>query len=124
MTKSICVSLMSLTLLFNSGCFAGGNSLSSKTRGPEFTASLSKRDSGATSRGSTFVSIVADGVPDDSTHGVIVFSVSRNQDVQERWLDAHHLEVTCSLCKWEDITLETLLVSKVVIVYGANLSMH
>jgi hypothetical protein len=88
----------------------------------ENTATLSQRNSGAMSRGSTLVSLLAKGVPDNDTHGVVVLATAWNQPVDMRWIDPKHLELTCPTCDANDVTFEAVKAGDVVISYGNNLS--
>ena len=70
----IVVMLLSISML---GCLpVSSNVVVGHVESAEYTATLSKRNSGAMSKGSTLVSVRAKGVPDDSTHGLIVLGVT------------------------------------------------
>jgi hypothetical protein len=76
------------------------------------------------SRGSTLVSLLAKGVPDNDTHGGIVFSTAWKSPVEMRWVEPRHLELTCSTCAVKDITFEAVKAGDVLISYGDNLRMQ
>jgi hypothetical protein len=73
------------------------------------------------SRGSTLVSLRAKGVPDNDTHGEIVFGTTWNQAIDMKWIDPKHLELTCSSCMAKDLTFEVVKAGDVLISYDNNL---
>jgi hypothetical protein len=87
----------------------------------DYTATLSKRNSGAMSRGSTLVSVRGKAVPDNDTHGVIVFGASYGAVVDMKWIDPKHLELSCSSCTVKDVNFEVVKASDVLISYDNNL---
>ncbi len=111
-----------LLLLIMTGCLpASSNVVSAIVVGPEYTATLSKRDSGAMSKGSTFVSVRANGVPDDSTHGLIVFGVNGNKPVEMKWIGPHNLALSCQPCISQDVNLEVVKSVDITISYSDGL---
>lgn len=86
-----------------------------------YTATLSQRNMGAMSRGSTLVSLRLKGVPDSNTHGEIIFGTIWNQAVDMKWVDPKHLELSCSSCTAKDVTLEVVKAGDVLISYDDNL---
>ncbi len=103
------------------GCQSSSESVLRRVSSSDYTATLSQRNSGAMSRGSTLVSLIAKGVPDNDTHGEIVFSTVWNQAVDMRWIDSKHLELTCSSCEAKDVTFEVVKAGDVFISYDSNL---
>jgi len=90
--------------------------------GPEYTATLSKRNSGAAGPGSTLVSVRLTSVPDNDTHGVIVLGVNGDKPIQLKWPDAHHLSLACESCKSEDVNFEATKTGDVVIEFDPHLA--
>jgi hypothetical protein len=90
--------------------------------GPEYTATLSKRNSGAASRGSTLVSVRLTSVPDNDTHGVIVLGVDGDRHIQMKWKDSHHLSLACETCKAADVNFEATKAGEVIIDFDPHLA--
>jgi hypothetical protein len=86
--------------------------------GPEYTATLSKRNSGAMSRGSTLVSVIANGVPDNATHGVVVLGISGDRSVQMQWRGPRALSLGCQQCASKDVNFQAIRAGNVTISYG------
>ena len=87
----------------------------------DYTATLSKRNSGAMSRGSTLVSVRLTSVPDNDTHGEIVLDVAGDKPVEMMWISPHHLSLSCSSCVPQDVTDETVKAGEIAITYSDNL---
>src|SRR5579883_2760695 len=95
-TPLLTVQFMAILCIATVGCLPpSSNEVSARVVGPEYTATLSKRNSGAMSKGSTLVSIRANGVPDDSTHGVIVLGINGDHPVEMKWIGPHNLSLSC-----------------------------
>jgi hypothetical protein len=104
------------------GCLPeSSNVVVARVAGPENIATLSKRNSGAMSKGSTFVSILANGVPDNSTHGLIVLGVIGDRPVQMKWTDPHNLFLSCLPCTPQDVNFEAVKTGDLTISYGDGL---
>ncbi len=90
----------------------------------ENIATLSKRNSGAMSQGSTLVSVLAKGVPDNSTHGTIVLGVSGDRPVEMKWTGPHNLALSCQRCTPQEVNFEVVRTGDVTISYGDSLSVR
>ena len=109
-------------LLSANGCLPPeGNMVVSHVSNSEYIATLSKRNSGAASKGSTLVSVRLNSVPDNDTHGLIVLGVDGNKPVEMEWLGLHHLALSCSACKPEDVNDEVVKAGHIIITYSDNL---
>lgn len=107
------------------GCLpSSSNVVSARVQGVEYTATLSKRDSGAMSKGSTLVSVRANGVPDDATHGLIVLGISGDKPIEMRWIDPHSLALSCSSCAPKDVNFEAVKTGELTISYDTGLSIR
>jgi hypothetical protein len=87
-----------------------------------YTATLSKRNSGALSAGSTLVSIRLSTVPDNDTHGQIVLALLGDHEVSMVWQDEHHLVLSCASCTQKDVDDETVKAGEVIVRYGPTLA--
>jgi hypothetical protein len=83
----------------------------------EYVATLSKRDCGAMSGGSTLVSVRFKSVPDNDTHGVIIFALRGDRNIQMTWKDAHNLVLDCFSCTQNEVTFKAVKSGDVVISY-------
>jgi hypothetical protein len=90
----------------------------------ENIATLSKRDSGAMSRGSTLVSVRYITVPDSDTHGAIVFGANGDKDVKMVWRGPRNLLLSCPSCRQEDVNYEVVKSGDVVISYSPEISVR
>jgi hypothetical protein len=90
----------------------------------DYTATLSSRNSGAMSRGSTFVSLRLKNVPDNDTHGQIVFAVTWNKPVEMKWAGTHELAISCTSCTTKDVDFEAVKSGDIVITYDENLRIN
>lgn len=88
----------------------------------ENTAVLSKRDSGAPSKGSTLVSVRLNSVPDNATHGAIVLGLVGDQMVEMKWISGRHLAVSCRSCTPDDVNYEVTKDGDVVVTYDSNIA--
>jgi hypothetical protein len=114
--------LIALAPLLSLGLIGCSNDVVlSRAQGPQYTATVSKRNSGAMSRGSTLVSIRANSVSDDSTHGQVVFGIDGDHPIMVQWTDPHDLAVNCSSCKPEDVNFEAVKAGETTIRYGNSL---
>ena len=104
------------------GCSPSGSSIVvSQVSSSTDTATLSKRDSGATSKGSTLVSIRLTSVPDNDTHGLIVLGIDGDKAVEMKWIDPHHLALSCGSCSPQDINFQVVKTGDIAITYDAKL---
>ena len=87
----------------------------------EYTATLSKRNSGAMSKGSTLVSVRLTSVPDNDTHGLIVLDVTGDKPVEMKWIGPHSLALSCASCVPQDVNDETVKAGQIAITYSDNL---
>jgi hypothetical protein len=118
---------VAVTTLFAglAGCLpSSSNVVVSQASNSEYTATLSNRNSGAMSRGSTLVSVRLKNVPDNDTHGLIVLDVTWNRPVEMRWIGPHNLAVSCASCTVQDVDFEVVKSGDVVITYGDNLRVN
>ena len=107
------------------GCLpSSSNVVNGHISNSENTATLSKRDSGAMSKGSTLVSVRPNGVPDNDTHGQIELGLIGDKGVEMKWIGPRNLSLTCATCTRQDITFEVVKSGDIVITYGDNLSIH
>jgi hypothetical protein len=106
------------------GCYPRTEFVVSSTSSERGIATLSKRDSGAMSYGSTLVSIREKGVPDNDTHGLIVFGARGDQDVKIAWKNARNLMISCSSCKQEDVNYEVVKSDGVIISYSPEIAVR
>ncbi|HTZ56718.1 MAG TPA: hypothetical protein VMB49_01410 [Acidobacteriaceae bacterium] len=107
------------------GCLpSSSNVVSTRVQGSEYTATLSKRNSGAMSKGSTLVSVRANGVPDDATHGLIILGIAGDHLVEMKWIDPHNLALSCSSCAPQDVNFEAIKSGDVTISYDKGLSVR
>lgn len=107
------------------GCLpSSSNIVSARVVGAEYTATLSKRNSGAMSKGSTLVSIRANHVPDDATHGLIVLGLNGDQPVEMKWNGPHSLSISCQPCTPQDVNFEAIKSGDVTISYDKGLNAH
>ena len=88
----------------------------------ENTAILSKRDSGAPSRGSTLVRVRLNSVPNYVAHGTYVLGLTGNQIVTMKWITPRHLALSCNSCIPQDVNYEVTKVGDVVVTYDAHLT--
>jgi hypothetical protein len=104
------------------GCLpASSDVVSARVAGSEYTATLSRRNTGAMSKGSTLVSVRANGVPDDSKHGLIVLGISGDKPVEMKWISPHNLGLSCLPCTPQDVNFEAVKAGDITISYGDNL---
>jgi hypothetical protein len=104
------------------GCLpASSNVVSARVASSENTATLSKRNSGAMSKGSTLVSVRANGVPDDSTHGLIVLGIIGDKPVEMKWIGPHSLALSCQPCTPQDVNFEVVKSGDITISYSDSL---
>lgn len=107
------------------GCLpASSNVVVGHIESAENIATLSKRNSGAMSRGSTLVSVLAKGVPDNSTHGTIVLGVTGNKPVEMKWTGPRNLALSCQPCTPQDVNFEVVRTGDVTISYSQSLSVR
>jgi hypothetical protein len=90
----------------------------------DYTATLSSRNSGAMSRGSTFVSLRLKNVSDNDTHGQIVFAATWNKPVEMKWVGTHELAISCASCTTKDVDFEAVKSGDIVISYDENLRLN
>lgn len=98
--------------------------VSARIVGAENTATLSKRNSGAMSYGSSIVSVRLNGAPDDATHGPIVLELKGDHAITMKWTDARNLYVSCQDCSTQGINLEVVRLGDVTIRYDDNLKIR
>ncbi|HUA17851.1 MAG TPA: hypothetical protein VMB25_03840, partial [Bryobacteraceae bacterium] len=103
---------------------SSSNIVSARAVGPEYTAILSRRDSGAMSKGSTLVSVKANGVPDDATHGAIVLEITGDWPVEMKWADPRSLSVSCQECTPQNVNFEAVKAGDVTITYDKGLTVQ
>lgn len=107
------------------GCLpASSNVVSARVASSENTATLSKRNSGAMSKGSTLVSVRANGVPDNSTHGMIVLGIIGDKPVEMKWIGPHHLALSCQPCTPQDVNFEVVKSGDITISYSDSLDVR
>ena len=112
----IVVMLLSISML---GCLpVSSNVVVGHVESAEYTATLSKRNSGAMSKGSTLVSVRAKGVPDDSTQGLIVLGVTGDKLIEMRWTGPYNLVLSCQPCAPQDVNFEAVRAGDITISYG------
>jgi len=87
----------------------------------EYTATLSRRNTGAMSKGSTLVSLRLNSVPDNDTHGLIVLDVFGAEPVEMKWTGLHNLALSCTSCTPQDVNGEVVKAGDVTINYDENL---
>jgi hypothetical protein len=68
-------------------------------------------------RGSTLLSVRHLNVPDNDTHGVVVFAVSGVRKMEFNWRDARTLAVKCDACAEGEINFKAVKSGDVEIVY-------
>ena len=125
--KSFNLSRIAMLLILTSvfGCMPSQSIIVvQQLSGSEYTATLSKRNSGAAGPGSTLVSVRLTGVPDNETHGVIVLGISGDKPIQLKWIDAHHLSLACESCKAEDVNFEATKTGDVIVGFDPHLSVQ
>jgi hypothetical protein len=124
--KNLILAVQIVALSFSMvGCLpASSNVVSARVASSENTATLSKRDSGATSKGSTLVSVRANGVRDDSTHGLIVLGIVGDKPVEMKWIGPHNLALSCQPCTPQDVNFEVVKSGDITISYSDNLSVR
>jgi hypothetical protein len=107
------------------GCLlASSNVVVARVASSENTATLSKRNSGAMSKGSTLVSVRANGVPDDSSHGLIVLGITGDKPVEMKWIGPHNLALSCQSCIPQDVNFEVVKSGDVIISYSDSVSVR
>jgi len=107
------------------GCLpSSSNIVVAQVVGPEYTATISKRNSGAMSKGSTLVSLRLNTVPDNDTHGEIVLGIAGDRSIQLTWASPQSLVVSCDSCAPQDVNFEAVKAGGVVITYSQNLAVH
>jgi len=116
--------LLFATLVGVNGCLSADDVVVSRISNAGYTATLSKRDHGALSRGSTLVSIRLDYVPDNDTHGLVVLGVDGNKPIEMKWLGDRNLALNCSSCKPQDVNFQAVKAGGLVITYGASLKVE
>jgi len=118
------IAMASLTI-GSLGCLpASSNVVVGHIESADNIATLSKRNSGAMSKGSTLVSVLAKGVPDNSTHGTIVLGVTGDKPVEMKWIGPHNLALSCPPCNPQEVNFEVVRTGEVTISYSENLSVH
>lgn len=126
--KKMMILAMQITLAFciaAIGCLPPSNNVvSARITGSEYTATLSKRNSGAMSKGSTLVSVRANGVPDDSTHGLIVLGVNGDHPIEIIWSGPRSLSISCQQCTPQDVNFEAVKSGDVTISYDNGLNVR
>jgi hypothetical protein len=100
-----------------SGCWACKAVVVGRVSSTENIATLSERDCGAMGRGSTLLSVRHLNVPDNDTHGVVVFAVSGVRKMEFNWRDARTLAVKCDACAEGEINFKAVKSGDVEIVY-------
>ena len=117
------LTLIQTTILL--GCLpASSNVVSARVVGPMYTATLSKRDSGAMSKGSTLVSVMANGVPDNATHGTIVLGIKGDWPVEMNWTSPQSLSLSCQRCSPQDVDFQAVKSGDVEITYDKGLAVR
>lgn len=107
------------------GCLPkSSNVIISHVSTAENIATLSKRDSGAMSKGSTLVSVRSNRVPDNDTHGLVVFQVVGDRPIEIKWLSAHNLAISCASCTSQDVSFEVVKSDDLIISYSNNLAIR
>jgi hypothetical protein len=107
------------------GCLPSpSNKVVAKAVGPEYTSTLSKRNSGAMSKGSTLVSLRLNTVPDNDMHGEIVLGVDGDRSIQMIWASPRSLMVSCDSCTPKDVNFEAVRAGEVTITYSQSLGGH
>ena len=115
-------SLLFSVLPMVNGCLPSpSNTIEKQIFSAQYTATLSKRNSGATSRGSTLVSVRLSSVLDTDTHGLIVLGVNGNKAVEMKWIDARHLLLSCASCNPDEVNFESVKTGDVNVSYDINL---
>jgi hypothetical protein len=122
MKKSLLMAQIEIVLCLGAvGCLPSTNVVVARVVGPECTATLSQRNSGlSTSRGSTLVSVIANGVPDNDTHGEIVLEMYGAHRVEMKWTGPHNLSLVCPECDPRDVNLEAVKAGNIVISYDKS----
>jgi hypothetical protein len=116
--KKILLMIQIMVLCITLGCLpSSSNIVSARVASSENTATLSKRNSGAMSKGSTLVSVLANGVPDNSTDGLIVLGIIGDQPVEMKWIDPHNLALSCQQCTPQDVDFEVVKSGDITISY-------
>jgi hypothetical protein len=112
-----------LSLIINTaGCLPpSSNVVVARVSSSENTAILSKRNSGAMSKGSTLVSVRANTVPDDSTHGAIVLGLIGDRPIEMKWTSPKNLALSCQTCSPQDVDFEVVKAGDITISYSDNL---
>src|SRR5579862_987147 len=113
-----------LFCLLSAGCGITKEVVLRRIVGPECTATLSQRDSGAIGRASTLVSIIYNGVPDNDTHGEIVLGLNGQYIVDMKWTGPQDLFLSCSQCSPKNVNLETVRAGDTTITYDKNLDVR
>jgi hypothetical protein len=107
------------------GCLPSSNVVVARVVGPECTVTLSQRNSGlSTSRGSTIVSVILNGVPDNDTHGEIVLEMYGRHSVEMKWVGPRDLSLSCQQCTPKDVNFEAVKVGDLAITYDKNLDVR
>ena len=114
--------VVGLSLLGLCGCSPASEKVVRQVQSGVYTATVAERNSGAMSAGSTLVSIILSTVPDNDTHGEIVFGIRGKRNVSISWLDNRHLFVSCADCKDSDVNFEAVRTGDVSISYAAELA--
>ncbi len=108
-----------------SGCLpSSSNVVSARVVGSEYTATLSKRNGGAMGKGSTLVSVRANGVSDDATHGLIVLGINGDQLIEVRWDGPHSLSLSCQSCAPQRRQFEVVKSGAITISYDKGLNVR
>ena len=116
------LTVLSLLVTSLGGCLPStSNVVVGHVSGPEYIATLSKRNSGAMSRGSTLISVRLNGVPDNDTHGEIVLALYGDKPVEIKWIGPRNLALSCSSCTQRDVNDEVVKAGAILLTYDDNL---
>jgi hypothetical protein len=113
--------VIALAQVLSLGLIGCSSDVVNRIQGAQYTATLSKRKSGAMSRGSTLVGVLLNEVPDNSTHGQIVLGLYGDKSVGMQWKGPHELYLSCASCKPEEVDFEAVKSSEITIRYSDGL---
>jgi hypothetical protein len=113
--------VIALAQLLSLGLIGCSSDVVNRVQGAQYTATLSKRNSGAMSRGSTLVGVRLNEVPDNSTHGQIVLGLYGDKAVAMQWKGPHELYLSCPSCQRQDVDFEAVKSGEITIRYSDGL---
>lgn len=106
------------------GCSPCKERIVTQVSSTDYVATVSKRDCGAMGKGSTLVSLRLKSVPDNDTHGVIVFAAQGDKTIETKWNSARSLLISCDSCTQNDVNFEVVKSGDVVVRYGSGLDVR